>query len=217
MVFFGLGWYAVATIPLIITYISARHLYLASAGVCIALTGVAYGLLRWRIGYGVVLAVMAVWFGQRLSVALRPWQEAAVVSGRISEQLLHLEREAAPGGALFLDVPEIIGGAYVWTWAVPFALRPPFTHERLDLKLVVLESRGLYVDWDRWHDQPAVSALQQVQAESWIVQALAGRAPQRIRVPAERVRSASATFARGPAKEQPHEAWRQLINELTAP
>src|SRR2546429_9765517 len=103
---------------------------------------------------------------------MRPCHTAAMLSGQISRELRSLENPAPAGGALFLDVPEIRNGAYVWTWAVPFALRPPFMRGPLGERLVVLESPGLYVDWDRWHEQPAIEALPHVQAGSWIAQLL---------------------------------------------
>jgi hypothetical protein len=216
-VFFSLGWYLVATLPLVVTYISPRHLYLASAGTCIALALLLRGITVRRGIFVVVAAGLSILYVQRLSKTMKPWIDAAVVSGQISQQLRQLEPELKPGAALFLDVPEITGGAYVWTWAVPFALRPPFTQTKLDEGRVVLESRGLYVDWDRWHEQPAIAALQQVQAESWVVQAAEGKPAHRIRVPADKVRVGGEHFAREPLKQFPHESWRKLINELTAP
>lgn len=216
-VFFGLGWYLVATLPLIVTYISPRHLYLASAGVCIALALILRGVLRHRVVLGAAVLGLAIWYGQRLSLTMKPWHEAAVASGKIARELRALEPEMKPGGALFLDVTEIRDGAYVWTWAVPFALRPPFVRSRLDERQVVLESRGLYVDWDRWHEQPAIGAVRRVETESWIVQ-LAGDNPvRRIAVPAEKVRAAGERFAVAPLKKFPHQSWRKLIDEMAAP
>ena len=118
---------------------------------------------------------------------------------------------------MLLDVPETRHGAYVWTWAVPFVLRPPFLHERWDDRLIVLESRGQYVDWERWHQQPAVTALRHVQVDSWVIQLFDGQPSLRIPVPAAKVRAAAERFAAEPSQKFPHESWRKLINEIVAP
>ncbi len=215
--FFGFGWYAIATLPLVVTYISARHLYLASAGVCIVFALIVQALLRWR---GVMLGVsgvVALLFVDQLRLTMRPWHEAAVLSGEFTAELRRLEPDLRPGGALLLDVPEIRQGAYVWTWAVPFVLRPPFVRERWDDRLVVLESRGIYVEWERWHQQPAITGLAGVDAPSWIIQASEGVPVNRIPVALARLRPAAERFAAAPLTTLPHESWRQLINDLTGP
>jgi hypothetical protein len=216
-VFFALGWHLVATIPLVITYISPRHLYLASVGVCIALAIVLRGLLRNRVAFAVAIVALSAVYIQRLSVTMKPWNEAAVKSGEIARELRRLEPELQNGAALFLDVPEIINGAYVWTWGVPAALRPPFMRSRLDDRLVVLESHGLYFDNERWPEQPAIPALRRVETPSWILQASGDKPARSIPVPAERVRTAAEHFAAAPLKQHPHESWRKLIDELAAP
>jgi hypothetical protein len=215
--FFGLGWYLVATVPLVVTYISPRHLYLASAGVCVGLALLLHGLLRSRCLFALATCALAALYIQRLPATMRPWHDAAVVSGKISRELSALEPLAGPGAALLLDVPEIRGGAYVWTWAVPFALRPPFTRGRLDERAIVLESRGLYVDWGRWHEQPAVELLQRTAVDGWIVQIEMGQPLRRIPVTAARVREVAARFAKAPLTTQPHESWRAMVNALAAP
>jgi 4-amino-4-deoxy-L-arabinose transferase-like glycosyltransferase len=215
--FFALGWYLVATVPLVITYISPRHLYLASVGVCIALAILLRSLLRNRVVFLIAIVALSGWYIQRLSVTMKPWRAAAVKSGEIARELQRLEPELQNGAALFLDVPEIVDGAYVWTWSVPAALRPPFTRAPLNERLVVLESHGLYFDNGRWPEQPAIPALRRVEAPSWILQARGDTPARRIPVSAEKVRAAAERFAAGPLKDHPHEAWRKLIDELTAP
>jgi len=206
-----------ATLPLVVTYISARHLYLASAGVCIVFALILHALLLRRWAMLGVAAVIALLFVDPLRLTMRPWHEAAVMSGEFTAELRRLEPELQAGGALLLDVPEIRQGAYVWTWAVPFVLRPPFVRERWDDRLVVLESRGLYVDWERWHLQPAVTELAAVSTPSWILQASEGVPVNRIPIALERLRPAAERFAAAPLTTLPHESWRQLVNDLTGP
>lgn len=215
--FFAVGWYLVATLPLIVTYISPRHLYLASAGLCVALALVLRGLLRLRAVYAVAALALTVLYAERLSRTMQPWHEASLVSGEACRELRRLAPELRAGAPLLLDVPEMIRGAYVWTWAVPFVLRPPFVEERIDEDRVVLESRGNYVDWDRWHEQPAVAALPHATEPGWILQITETSPVRRIAVPAAKFRLPAETFAKAPLKDKPHESWRQLVNELTAP
>lgn len=166
----------------------------------------------------VAVAALSVIYAKRLSQTMKPWHDAAVVSGTIARELRALEPQVSPGAALFLDVREIHNGAYIWTWAVAFALRPPFTEGRLDQRAIVLESRGLYIDWERWHVQPALEAMRNVETESWILEVVVeDRPPRRIAVAPEKMRAGVERFAAAPLKEFPHESWRKLINELTAP
>lgn len=213
-VFFGLGWYVVATLPLIVTYISPRHLYLASAGVCIALVLVLRVLFRVRVVFAVAALALSLFYAQRLRLTMRPWHDAGLVTGEVARELRRLEPELRRGSALLLDVPEITNGAYVWTWAVPAVLRPPFMSRRLDDGVVVLESRGNYIDGDRWHEQPAVAALRQVEEQGWLVQISAGKAGRRIPVPVAILRPAAEEFATAPLKQYPHESWRKLVNAV---
>lgn len=217
--FFVFGWYAVATLPLVVTYISPRHLYLASAGVCVAAALLLQVVLRNRFAVVAATAAIAVFFVPRLKLTMLPWHEAAVISGNIVGELRAMEREGAlkPGGALLMDVPEIRKGAYVWTWAIPFVMRPPFLSERWDDRLVVLESRGQYVDWDRWHEQPGIAKLKEVTTPSWIVHHSEEKPLHRIPVRLERIRPAAEKFAAGKLKENPHGEWRVLIDGLSGP
>lgn len=215
--FFAFGWYLLATLPLVVTYISGRHLYLASAGVCVALVVFLRGFFRARLAIGIASLVVAAALSHRLAQTSRPWHEAAQLSGAISAELRRLEPELKPGGALFLDVPEMRREVFVWVWAMPFAVRPPFMSKRWDESLTVLESREQYVDWDRWHNQPAIAALARIQGPAWVVQASATQAPRSIAVPPARIRPSMERFAAMPLKESASESWRKLMNELTAP
>jgi hypothetical protein len=216
-VLFGLGWYAVATLPLIVTYISPRHLYLASAGVCIALVLVLRAFLVSRWVFLVAVAVLAVFFGRRLPVAMRPWDDAARISGEACRELRRLEPAVQPGSALLLDVPEMMRGAYVWTWAVPSVLRPPFVGRRLDEGVIVMESRGNYIDWDRWHEQPAVAALARIEKPSWLVRIVEGQPVRRIAIDPQKLKPAAEEFAKAPLKEQPHPYWVKFLREAAPP
>lgn len=215
--FFGLGWYLVATLPLIITYISGRHLYLASAGVCIALALLLHGVLRHRLLFTAAALGFALIYVRRLPQTIAPWHDAGILSRDVSRALARVERDSVRGGALLLDVPEMVRGAYMWTWSVPFALRPPFTRERLDERLAVLEMPGLYFDWGQWKTQPAVAALQRVEQPGWLIRAGEDRVVRTLPVSAAKLRPAAEKFAKSPATPSTHHIWWTLVGEATAP
>jgi hypothetical protein len=216
-IFFALGWYLVATLPLVVTYISPRHLYLASAGVCVAVALGLQALLRRSVAVGIATAALAGFFVPRLTETMRPWHEAAVISGHVNDALRELEPHLRPGGALLIDVPEIHDGAYVWTWAVPAVLRPPFMRERWDDRVLAVASRGNTQDSEHWPDFPTFKRLQAATAPSWILHHSNQKPQLRIPVRPERLPPAVERFLAAPLKEKPHESWRQLIDDLARP
>jgi hypothetical protein len=150
-VFFGVAWYALATLPLVVTYVSARHLYLASAGLCIA-GALGLGALSRRAGWGWA-AVVAASFALVLPTATRPWRMAAQLSGAATEAVRAAAPTLPPGAALIVSVPEISRGAYVWAWASPFVFRPPFQAADLTVGRPVVERTGNYFNADRWYER----------------------------------------------------------------
>ena len=156
-VFFGVAWYALATLPLVVTYVSARHLYLASAGLCIA-GALGLGALSRRAGWGLA-AVVAASFALVLPTATRPWRAAAHLSGVTAAAVRDAARQAPLGGALLVDAPETLNGIMVWAWASPFALRLPFQTTDLTREHVVLERPQLYLFPERWADRQPFGPL----------------------------------------------------------
>jgi hypothetical protein len=120
-------------------------MYLASAGWALAL-GVALEVL-WHARpaprmrqLGIVLAgAVLVSYGVGLRAEVRTWETRAAVSRRA---VADIEREAlaAPAGTL------IIAGAprRSWDFALPHALRPPFTHEDLTRRVSVISHSSLH-------------------------------------------------------------------------
>ena len=145
-VFFLLVWIGLAVAPTVVAgYASPRHMYLASAG--------------WAVG----LAVGARGLVARASRALdapcrhRRWRRSSssatghCSSGRaplgdarsgVAQAVLDLEREAqaSPPGTL------IIAGApgRSWNFALPHAIKPPFTREDLTRRLSVVSHSSLH-------------------------------------------------------------------------
>jgi hypothetical protein len=149
LIFLGPVWYLATTLPLVFTYASDRHLYLPSVGPCLAVAVLPWLRLDrpWgsRRAATVVLAVATVaaaWFGHlRLQLA-----EAgrAATSRAYHRAALWAAGNAAPGSRLVL-VPELRrDGRWIWQWALPFAMQPPFAPEDHYARLDVIEVPGAY-------------------------------------------------------------------------
>jgi hypothetical protein len=174
--YFSVIWIVLGIAPTLVAgYVSPRHMYLASAGWAISL-GIAFEVL-WqarppRVMKSVAMAAAAivlVGYIVRLADDIRLWETRSMVSRRA---LADIEREAldAPQGTL------IIAGAprRSWDFALPHALRPPFTREDLTRRVTVVSdssihccpailweayTRGALHEWLGRRDQPPVIAL----------------------------------------------------------
>jgi hypothetical protein len=209
-VFFGVGWYALATLPLVVTYVSARHLYLASAGLCVA-WALGLGALPRRAGWGLAV-VLAASFAVALPTATRPWREAAHLSGVTAAAVREATRQAPPGAALLIDAPELLNGAYVWAWASPFALRPPFQAIDLTRERVVLERPQLYLFPEKWADRQPFGPLAR-EAKGAMVVVVRESGETRIwYCPPEKLRPVAERFA---AQPQGLHLWALLLQEIS--
>jgi hypothetical protein len=89
MLFFGPVWYALTISPMIVTYSSARHLYLTAAGLSIAAALLILpdpvDTSARRIGG---FACLLVLYGAAISRGIRPWIDNGLYSARISANCL---------------------------------------------------------------------------------------------------------------------------------
>lgn len=214
--FFGLGWYLVGTLPLVITYVSARHLYLASAGVCVALALALHALFRFRPAFALAALALAALFSHRLSQTSEPWRAAGRQSREVAHELAWVATHAQPGAAVLIDLPPQLHGAFFWEWATPFALRPPFTRAPLDTRFVILEDMATYYDWERWHQRPTFARLATITAESWLIQSSTEQPTRRVAVPAAKLRAAAPPFIAAPTAPHQHVAWRKFLDAALA-
>jgi hypothetical protein len=168
-VFFGAAWYALATLPLLVTYRTPRHLYLPSAGVAIA---VAFLVLPPRASPPPLgrLAAAGLLLGL-YAAALVECNAEWIVAGRASRVArTRIQRiiDAAPRGGLVLvrgvppRVPGGFGSIRMWEFALPFALQPPFDPHDPLTGTTLLESPAVYCcpvsAW--WDDhRPRLQAL----------------------------------------------------------
>lgn len=144
--FVGVAWTGLAVAPTLVAgYASPRHVYLAASGWALLL-GLALSLL-WqarpvplvrRIAI-VAAATVLMAYGSQLREEVRMWGIRTEVSRRAVGDL---EREALaspPGTLVIIGVPR-----RSWDFAVPHALRPPFTSEDLTRRIVVVSHSSIY-------------------------------------------------------------------------
>jgi hypothetical protein len=145
--YFGVLWWLVSTTPLLVTYFAGRHLYLAAVGPVIALAVLgevlwSRGRGPWRVFATVAGIALILASAARLQPAVAAWSTAGSVSEKVGRDA-ERELSAAPVGSLFvLDAPpEMLGSAaptWLWSFAVPFALQPPYTDVDLTERVFVI-------------------------------------------------------------------------------
>jgi hypothetical protein len=165
--FFGAAWYCITIAPMVVTYLSARHLYITTAGLSIALAslllpgdaGDERGRTRMRMAMAGTLvalfAVAAIW-------NVSTWVTSGVESQRFASALPRLLQSAPRGSIVLLSVPEWNRDGWFWAWATPFALQPPFTSDDLYQSFRIVERPPVYCcPPDQWWaaKKPAVMAL----------------------------------------------------------
>jgi hypothetical protein len=149
LIFFGAIWYAITIAPMVVTYSSARHLYLTSAGLSIAVASLILpGRLRdkipWTAGRIIAAAVLVLLNGLALKWNTGKWIENGIESQKFLTALPPLLRSLRPGSIVLIDIPETNRGAWFWSWGLPFALEKPFLPEDLYPQFAIVERPGVY-------------------------------------------------------------------------
>jgi hypothetical protein len=148
LVFFGPAWYVVTIGPLLVTYFSPRHLYLASAGLVVAwallFDMVAERGPRWRAAGAAAGAVLVGACFVALQAHNRHWNDGARASQALAAEAQRVARAAPAGSLVLIDAPWRTRYAYVWGWSVPFALQPPFAEEDLTARVGVVSHYWAY-------------------------------------------------------------------------
>ncbi len=150
--YFLIVWVVLGAAPTLVAgYASPRHMYLASAGWALGVAAAADALastsarwLQWT-ARAAVLAIVLAYLAQ-LQAVVRDWHVRATVSRRA---VADIEREvlAAPEGSL------VLAGAprASWDFAVPHALRPPFTATDLTERASIVTHSSIHCcPADRW-------------------------------------------------------------------
>jgi hypothetical protein len=145
LLFFGPAWYAVTISPMVVTYASARHLYLTAAGLSIAaallILPETHGRLKSRL---LLLACLLLLYGTAAVRSLRPWTENGTDSAAIWPALSARLSAIPPGSTVFLSVPTIRRNLHFADFALPFALQPPFAGQDPYRKLAIVEESETY-------------------------------------------------------------------------
>jgi hypothetical protein len=154
VLFFGAWWYLACVAPLIVTYSSPRHLYLASAGICL----LAPKLLPRR-AFHIAAISLAVLCAAMLVRANLRWSSAGRISDSARRGIETLARTIPPDAGLILDIPETRENAYLWLSSLPFALEPPFASGVVYAHFRIVERPLTYRYW---------SGSPQREGQTWI-------------------------------------------------
>jgi hypothetical protein len=156
LLLFGPVWYVVTVGPLAVTYFSPRHLYLTSAGIALALTALAVRLTEGRKGpvrVAVGAAAVALLAGDLVALQQhnRYWNDAARASHALTGAVQRVARSAPPHSLVVVDVTWRTRQAFVWGWALPFAVQPPFAPEDLTRRVGIVGHYWAYCcPQDQW-------------------------------------------------------------------
>jgi hypothetical protein len=155
LLFFGVAWYAITIAPMIVTYVSARHLYITSAGLSVALASLILPtypvearrirIRAWMAGTIIALyAVASIW-------NTAEWVGVGTDSRRFASAVHRLLQSVPRGSTVFVRAPDRHRGHWFWSWATPFALQPPFTDEDLYTTFRIVERPEAYCcPLDQW-------------------------------------------------------------------
>lgn len=142
VLFLGIWWYLVCVAPLLVTYSSPRHLYLASAGLCLVIPK-----LLPRRGFAAAGVLLVVMCGALLVRENLQWREAGGISDSLRASIERFAGTLPDGAGLILDIPEGRRDAFLWLSSLPFALQPPFSSGAAYSRLQVVERPLSYRYW----------------------------------------------------------------------
>ena len=149
VLFFGVAWYVITIAPMVVTYLSARHLYITTAGLSLAVASLVFTRspmeqarrAKARVLMSAVLVVLcaiaAVW---NASV----WVASGQESGRFAAAFSRLVATFPRGSIVFVSVPEWNRDGWFWSWATPFAFQPPFTRDDLYAHYNIVDPPPVY-------------------------------------------------------------------------
>ena len=166
LLFFGAAWYASTIAPMVVTYLSARHLYITTAGLSIAMATLvvpAYPAEDGRMRVRLTMAGMLVALYATASIwDVSIWVASGRDSRRFGSAIFRTLQTVPRGSIVLVDAPDRYLGGWFWSWATPYALQPPFTDEDLYQKYRIIDRPWVYCcPGDQWWSarKAAVSAL----------------------------------------------------------
>jgi hypothetical protein len=152
MLFAGPVWWIIGVAPVAVAgYESPRHVYLAAVGWGLTL-GAIFDAVRswwpapfWRYACtaAAVLALLAyVW---QLTGGIGHYRDLAAVSHQAVQGVRAEVLNGPQGGLVIVGVP-----GQSWDWALPFAVRPPFTRTDLTSRAFIISPRALHCCSGQW-------------------------------------------------------------------
>ncbi|WP_438482294.1 hypothetical protein [Oleiharenicola lentus] len=210
---YGLVWYLIATLPMAAaSYFSPRHLYLASAGLSIAL-GVwltTFSAKRWwACGASVVVMLYHLACFDQTAAA---WRHSAKLSERLIESIHAEIPKLGKNEVLLIDTPDVFEGVAMWSWATPFALQPPFTPPTAK---PILASPNTYFSPGQWvHQRAFLETL--TSSHATLIRADAAGLVSIVRVD-EATFSKALSALQTADETNPFSAWRKFIAALQTP
>jgi hypothetical protein len=146
--FFGVAWYAITIAPMVVTYISARHLYITAAGVSIALASLVLPLAaedgRRRRTRAAIATMLITLYGTAAIWNVSKWVASGLESHRFAAALARLPQSVPRGSVVLVSVPEFYREGWFWSWAMPFAVQSPFTGADLNQAIRIVERPPTY-------------------------------------------------------------------------
>jgi hypothetical protein len=156
VIFFGPIWYAITIAPTIVTYESARHLYVTAAGFSIALATMILperpsGHTRARTARVVVACALVLLYGMAVTRNVGRWIESGFRSRKVAAALTSVLRTLPRGSVVLVDLPGFSGAGWFWSWSLPFALQQPFVADDLYSQYTIIERPEVYCcPADQW-------------------------------------------------------------------
>jgi hypothetical protein len=172
LLYFGPVWWLVGTLPTAVAgYETARHLYLGAVGYALVL-GLGFDALagnraRLRrsatvVGSGGLVLLYVI----KLQPALAEWHSSALLSTKMVGDVERQAAAAPVGSLLLLKAPvgpgrysDSLNPHYVWAFALPFALQPPFSKTDLTARVFVVSQPWAYC-CPQWFDDARHSIRQ---------------------------------------------------------
>lgn len=150
ILYFGLVWYAITSLPLLAAALSVGHLYLPSVGPCIAFSFLLFPLTsetRGDISYVRLTSALLLVIGCGVTLWLenvrvaRTWNEMLDAPVRLPATLVNMPKDTH----VVIWIPGGSSSVSKWTEEyLPYALQEPFSAADLYTKLSVIETPRIY-------------------------------------------------------------------------
>ncbi len=154
--FFGVAWYLVTNLPLLVVYQDPHHLYLPSVGTCIATAFLIAPVLTRSgrsIRYVRLLSalLLVVFCAIQLWSEDTQWARKAEVSQRGTAQLATALESAHPRSLVVVWFPNESSPTESWDENLPYSLQQPFQSADLYSGAAIIEDPDIYCcPLDHW-------------------------------------------------------------------